>query len=51
MICIARMKTMKYVTNLSKMKEINHSDVVFLLLFTLASVVFIDSNQIFPICR
>jgi hypothetical protein len=49
MIYKARMSAMKYVTNLSKMKEINHSDVVFFILFTTRSAVFIDSNHFFLI--
>ena len=50
MYFIVRITQSMYVTNLSKMKEINHSDVVFLWLFTFGSTVFIKSDQIFLLC-
>ena len=36
----------KYVTNLSKMKEINHSRIVFFIHKLTVATVFIDFNQI-----
>lgn len=51
MIRTARMSVMKYVTNLSKMKEINHSYVYFLSYFTSGSAVFVDFNPIFLFFR